>query len=119
MTLSKSELIAQQNDIFRRNFGDSKKAEQTVQGKYTVTHGIANLSPEEQISIVQKVRNFENFTENNDPYGEHNMGIFKQNAQSIYWKINYYDLNYHYGSDDPSDLNQTRRVLTIMLSHEY
>ena len=119
MTNSKQELIAQQNDMFRKNFGDSEKAKHSIKGKYTVTQGIAHLSPEEQLTIVQKVRNFDDFNENNDPYGEHDMGIFKQNAQSIYWKIDYYDLNYHYGSADPSDLNQTRRVLTVMFSHEY
>ena len=119
MTSKKQELIAQQNDIFRKNFGDSKKAEQTVQGKYYATQSITNLPPEEQLAIIKKVKAFDDFNENNDPYGEHDMGIFKQNAQSIYWKIDYYDLNYHYGSPDPSDLNQTRRVLTVMLSHEY
>jgi hypothetical protein len=35
------------------------------------------------------------------------------------WKIDYYDLAYHMGSEDPTDLAQTLRVLTILLSSEY
>ena len=62
---------------------------------------------------------FDRFTEDNDPHGEHDFGSFKHRGQTIYWKIDYYDLLLKYGSDDPSDPTCTRRVLTILLAEEY
>jgi Protein of unknown function (DUF3768) len=40
-------------------------------------------------------------------------------GERIFWKIDYYDENLEHGSEDPSDLFKTTRVLTIMLAGEY
>lgn len=37
----------------------------------------------------------------------------------IFWKIDYFDSCYEYGSEDPTDPAATRRVLTIMRAEEY
>jgi len=37
----------------------------------------------------------------------------------IFFKIDYYDLDYAFASPDASDENLTRRVMTIMLAEEY
>ena len=87
--------------------------------KIMMTRGIVNLSPEDQITIAAKVRDFDDFTENNDPHGEHDFGAFSYNGQKIFWKIDYYDPELKFGSKDPSDPKQTVRVLTIMLAEEY
>jgi hypothetical protein len=115
----KSKLIAQQNDQFRKNFGSQISDDQEIKGKYCVTQGISELPLPEQFLITLKIREFDDFNENNDPYGEHDYGKFKHNADDIMWKIDYYDENYEYGSEDPSDLSKTRRVLTAMMAHEY
>ncbi|MEP4125327.1 MAG: DUF3768 domain-containing protein, partial [Lentilitoribacter sp.] len=65
------------------------------------------------------VSEFNVFTDDNDPYGEHDFGSFEFGGKKCFWKIDYYDLNYQGGSDDPSDLSKTNRVLTIMLADEY
>jgi hypothetical protein len=108
--MTKSEIIAQLNDIFRKTgFG----------GKIVITSGIANLNVTYQSEIFQIIRLFNDFTKDNDPYDEHDFGIIKIFEKSVYWKIDYYDKNYEYGSEDPADPNQTKRVLTIMLAEEY
>ncbi len=112
--------IAEQNDLFRQNFGDTNAQKETeIEGQYCITPGISELPILEQFKITMKVRNFDDFNKNNDPYGEHDMGRFKHNADTIFWKIDYYDTNYKYGSDEPSNLNKTRRVLTVMHAYEY
>ena len=62
---------------------------------------------------------FNDFTPDNDPYGERDFGAFTHKGQRIFWKIDYYspDLSRH--SDDPAEPAQTVRVLTIMLAEEY
>ncbi|WP_319312356.1 DUF3768 domain-containing protein [Shinella sp.] len=63
---------------------------------------------------------FDCFTPNNDPYGEHDFGGFTDpEAGRVFWKIDYYDTDYRYGSDNPADPTVTRHVLTVMLASEY
>ena len=45
--------------------------------------------------------------------------MFDFHGERCMWKIDYYDLAYHMGSEDPTDLTQTLRVLTILLASEY
>jgi len=108
--MKKSELIAQLNDVFRKT-GEG--------GKIYMTRGIACLDREIQTKIIEAVRDFNEFTKDNDPYGEHDFGIFKIPGKIINWKIDCYDLKFEYGSENPADSEQTRRVLTIMLAEEY
>lgn len=102
--------IAEQNDKFRKTF---------CGGKVVVTCGIANLPTNQQADIMQKVRTFDNFSEANDPYGEHDFGCFDYKGQQIFWKIDLYDLNYEFYSPQPDDETVTNRVLTIMFAEEY
>ena len=41
------------------------------------------------MSILQKVSAFNNFTEGDDPYGEHDFGVI-EGMPRVYWKIDYY-----------------------------
>ena len=98
------------NDNFRKTF---------IGGRVMLTSGIRAKTQDEIAEILEKVRSFDNFTTANDPYGEHDFGSFDYKGQKILFKINYYDLNYEYMSENPSDPTITNRVLTIMLASEY
>lgn len=111
-TDNRSASIARQNDLFRTALG-------AYPGKVLQTHGISALPEDVQSRIRERVETFTDFTPDNDPYGQHDFGSFDQDGQKLFWKIDYYDRTYTYGSDDPSDSTQTRRVLTIMLAEEY
>ena len=103
--------IAKLNDLLRTTF---------IGGQIVMTAGIAALPPEVQEDIVTKVRTFNDFSEDNDPYGERDFGAFDQSgAGKVFWKIDYYDKAMEYGSEDPTDPAKTTRVLTIMLAEEY
>jgi hypothetical protein len=37
----------------------------------------------------------------------------------VFWKIDYYDQNFEFGSSEPTNERVTGRVLTILLAEEY
>jgi len=52
-------------------------------------------------------------------HGERDFGVFEHQGQKLFWKIDYYDPTLSFGSEDPTDLSKTHRVLTILLASEY
>lgn len=98
------------NDNFRKTFSG---------GRVAWTAGIDSMEFIDVVNIMEKVRNFNNFTKDNDPYGEHDFGSFEYKGQKIFWKIDYYDKDFCYMSEDPSNESKTNRVLTVMLADEY
>ena len=88
-----------------------------------ITQGVAALGQFTQLDIIKKLQNFNTFTEDNDPHGEHDFGSFEVDGNRIFWKIDYYDRasfgTDDVGSEDPTDIEQTLRVLTVMLADEY
>lgn len=102
--------IATLNDNFRKTF---------TGGQVLLTAGIDSMSMDDKANILSKVRNFNDFTEDNDPYGEHDFGAFDYKGNRIFFKIDYYDLNYEFMSKNPANPDITNRVLTIMLAEEY
>lgn len=102
--------IQRLNDNFRKTF---------TGGRILVTAGINAMSQDDVAQILSRVRNFNDFTTANDPYGEHDMACFDYKGQRIFWKIDYYDRNLQYLSEDPADVSKTIRVMTIMKASEY
>ena len=69
--------------------------------------------------ILDLVMRFYDFSERNDPFGEHDFGATKYEGCTVFWKIDYFDLDMMNHSPDPSDPHVIRRALTIMLGEEY
>ena len=103
------------NDVFRR----SASGPLLVNGQMVVTQGVLAQGEDFLARAIVAVRSFNDFDEDNDPYGEHDYGSFTLDGQKLMWKIDYYDRKCQCGSDDPSDPSRTRRVLTILLLSEY
>lgn len=110
ISMWKNRMIKIINDHFRRTM---------VGGKIVLTSGIRALPKEDVLNIMEKVSKFDDFNKDNDTHQEHDYGRFEYKGKQIIWKIDYYDKAYEYASDDPSDVNKTNRVLTIMLAEEY
>lgn len=98
------------NDRFRQTFNG---------GKVLMTSGVSELPLSEQITLMNLVRTFDDFGEDNDPYGEHDFGKIDFNGEPYFWKIDYYDVDFEGLSPDPTDETVTNRVLTVMLAEEY
>jgi hypothetical protein len=88
-------------------------------GMIVHTSGIAALGEALLGQVARGVIEFDAFTPDNDPYSEHDFGSFEVEGRTIFWKVDYYDLDLTGGSPDPADESVTTRVLTIMLAEEY
>lgn len=108
--------IRELNDRFRQ--GDPN-----VPGPRLFTSGVQTLVDQsdglELAHVLKAVRQFDSFTEDNDPYGEHDFGAIDFQGERLYWKIDYYAPDLMHGSENPADPEKTARVLTIMLASEY
>lgn len=102
-----------------RQLNDRFRADGPSMGNWVTTPGIRQRGIGFVIDVARAVQTFDDFTLDNDPYGEHDFGALTLWGSRVFWKIDYYDPSMQCGSDDPSDSAKTRRLLTIMLASEY
>lgn len=140
MDNNKAEEIARLNDDFRHHLSN---------GTLVLTSGIRCNTKEDIAEIIARVRNFNDFDEDNAPYGEHEtslsfareerpqqrlvvrasrkmkssvaaqFGAFNFKGKKIFWKIDYYDREFLYLAPDVSSPRLTNRVMTVMYAEEY
>ena len=109
----KSAAIARLNDLFRRSH-------HPLLGYVCITAGVIALGDDAVFDALMKVSSFDQFTEDNDPWGERDFGQITVKGERLFWKIDYFsDERMVVGSKDPADPSQTFRVLTIMLVSEW
>ncbi len=102
--------IRRLNDLLRKTHSD---------GKVLLSAGITDLGQREAAQVLAAVANFDDFTEDNDPHGEHDCALFDWQEHRIMFKIDYYDPSLQYHSGDPADPTITTRVMTVMFASEY
>lgn len=88
-------------------------------GNVFLSSGIAALGAELVSRLVLALTTFSDFSLENDPYGEHDFGMFDFEGKSVLFKIDYYDSDRQYHSTNPADPAVTERVITLMLAEEY
>ena len=119
--------IARLNDLARRAMG--------VACTVVATAGFRSLSEADQSCVRELIETFDAFTEDNDPHGERDFGCVYQlgdgrwtterprvredERERVFWKLDYYDRELRFASEDAANSAMTRRVLTIMLADEY
>ena len=105
--------IAQLNDNLRKHMWSPGH------NKIVLTRGVCSLPLIEQMLLLKQVKDFNDFTPDNNHWAEHDFGKIVHNNTNYFWKIDYYDNNCEFGSEDPSNPDITTRVLTIMRADEY
>ena len=93
--------IAELNDKLRKNLFTPGK------NQVFISAGVSSLPYLEQARLLDKVQKFNDFNEDNNPYGERDFSRIEHNETM------------DAGSDNPADENITIRVLTIMRADEY
>ena len=84
-----------------------------------ITQGVLACDPITVAELLIAVEDFDAFTPDNDPYGDHDFGAIILEGITFFWKMDYWDYDLQMQSPDPSDTSVTIRVLTIMLAEEY
>ena len=119
--------IARLNDLARSAMGVACTAVATV--------GFRSLPASDQSSVRELIETYDAFDEDSDPHGERDFGAVYQlgdgrwtterprarddERERVFWKLDYYDRDLRFGSEDPANPDVTQRVLTIMLAQEY
>jgi hypothetical protein len=90
-----------------------------VGGAIVITSGVDSLTLGRRSALMSAVRNFNAFSADDDPYGEHDFGAIDLTGEKFFFKIDYYDRSMEGASPDPADPRCTTRVMTIMRADEY
>jgi hypothetical protein len=98
------------NDELRQNL---------LGGGAVMTPGIAALGADAVARLVQTIATFDDFCNANDPYDEHDFGMFDFDGVPVMFKIDYYDKDMQFHSPNPADPSVTERIITLMLAEEY
>jgi hypothetical protein len=108
--VSETDRIRSLNDSLRTSFQG---------GKVMLTRGVQGKGEEFVAKAMTAMREFSDFTEDNDPHGEHDFGGFTVDGEECFFKVDYYNQDMSAGSERPDDASQTTRVLTLLLANEY
>lgn len=113
-----TERIAQLNDAARQNKLKGATiviASSALASLQDATGAAETISS--QIAILRALKSWE--PPANDAHGERDFGILDVLGIRLFFKIDYYDLNMEYHSEDAANDSLTRRVVTVMLPENY
>lgn len=114
-TISTREKIARLNDRCRQGHDRTARIVITRSCLGTFAPDSRAAAIVAQAEILATLRRYE-FSETDA--AERDRGSFDYRGTTIYFRIDYYDVDLAYGSEDASDPTITRRVLTIMLRED-
>ena len=104
------ELDRRLNDPFRATFRG---------GEILLTASVAALPDMVKASTLQRVADFKDFNEENDPAEEHDYGSFDHCNREQWFKIDYNNLAMDGMSPDPADPAVTKRIMTVGLAQDW
>jgi hypothetical protein len=106
----RAEAIARLNDQLRKT---------GTGGTIMITSGVQNLTGFRSATLCAALAAYDEFDRENDPHGERDFGDITLFGVNLLFKIDYYDKNLQFASDDPADPAVTQRVLTVMLASDW
>ena len=102
------EIIQKKNDELRALLPSLPRPHRMV-----MTEGVRSLCAIGKRDVLRKIKEAKDFTEDNDPYGEHDTIFVELDDQNYICKIDYYDSNFKWHEENGN------RVFTIMHASEY
>jgi hypothetical protein len=124
--------MSNQTDHIRRLNDMARTLPQIVNATWVMTNGVQRLlagnddSPagivvarDRVMALGHAVASYSDWSDGNDPYGEHDFGAFLLFGERLYFKVDYYHPEHDTMAPVPGNVELCRRVLTIMLAQEY
>jgi hypothetical protein len=108
----------QEQTVRIRGLNDQLRISHTG-GTLVTTPGVLALGIYLNQAIRIAIAAYNDFDEDNDPFGEHDFGLVEVAGQEVLFKIDYYDNDLRFHSPDPADPAVTRRIMTIFLPEEF
>ncbi|GEO01711.1 hypothetical protein NSE01_35430 [Novosphingobium sediminis] len=109
-TVPRAEAIALLNDKLRKT-GKG--------GSVLITTNLTRITGFDATVLTKALAECGGFDASNNPHGERDFGDLTLWGYDLIWKIDYYDTELQFGSDDPTDPDVTHRVLTVMLASDW
>lgn len=107
-TVPRAEQIARLNDELRQG--------KSTSGTIMITRGVQGITGFDTAQLASELASYKDFDPGNDPHGERDFGLLSLWGHDLLWKVDYYDKQLEYGSEDPADPAVTHRVLVVMLA---
>jgi len=108
--LPRAEAIARLNDQLRKT---------GTGGMVVVTRAVMALPGFDGAALAAALAAYDRFDAENDPHGERDFGDLALFGADLLWKVDYYDADLRFGSDDPADSSVTKRILTVMTAADW
>lgn len=106
----RAEAIARLNDQLRMT---------GTGGTVMITQGVRAITGFDPETLAAELASYNDFDPDNDPHGERDFGCMTLWGHDLLWKVDYYDHELKFGSDNPADPDVTYRVLTVLLAREW
>ncbi len=111
-TVEKSMQIAKLNDDLRIN-GHVRN------GRVIAVGSLVQADETLRNKVVAVMREFKDFNDDNDPYGEHDFGAFEVDGEQFMFKIDYFALDEETASEHPEDQASTMRICSVFFARDY
>lgn len=109
-SVPRAERIARLNDQLRKV---------RIGGNIMITSGVKRINGFDADALTKALADYSEFDSDGDPHGERDFGCMTLWGHDLLWKVDYYDTDLKFGSDDPADASVTSRVLTVLLASEW
>ncbi|TYL99214.1 DUF3768 domain-containing protein [Bradyrhizobium rifense] len=111
--------MSMQSDAEKTRVLNDELRKHLLGGGAVITAGIAELGPNVVERLLLTLAVYDDFHHANDPYEQHDFGVFEFEGTRVAFKIDYYDKSLTFHSPNPADPSVTERIITIMRADEY
>jgi len=113
---------------------DAARAGSLVSSKILFTRALADILTGKDLDPATRQRNLMNgqyalrrlinetpIDAGNDPHGERDFGVVEYQGHKLFWKVDVYanDGTFAWGSETPWDVQQSFRIVTVMLASDW